>query len=142
MTTMTSTPTFSSRNRSRDGWFVRTENWLDERGKPAWIAAMVLGFIFFWPVGLALLGYMIWSKCMFSSSSRSRSRKMHRSMTMGRPTGNTAFDAYKADTLKRLEEEQDSFETFLERLRAAKDKSEFDAFMDERATRKDDTAEA
>ena len=85
MTTMTGTPTFSSRNRSRDGWFVRTENWLDERGKPAWIAAMVLGFIFFWPLGLALLAY--------SSSSRSRSRKMHRSMTMGRPTGNTAFDA-------------------------------------------------
>jgi len=61
---------------------------------------------------------------------------------MNRPTGNAAFDAYKADTLRRLQEEQDSFESFLERLRAAKDKSEFDAFMDERATRKDDTSEA
>ena len=62
--------------------------------------------------------------------------------SMSRPTGNAAFDAYKADTLHRLQEEQDNFEGFLERLRAAKDKSEFDAFMDERATRKDDKAEA
>ena len=48
-------------------------------------------------------------------------------------TGNSAFDAYKADTLRRLEEEQMNFEAFLERLREAKDKSEFDDFMDERA---------
>lgn len=139
MTTMTEP--FTSRTTSRENFFSRSERWLDERGKGAWIAAMVLGFIFFWPVGLALLGYMIWSKRMFSSSSRGCSRKMQRTMTMGRPTGNTAFDAYKADTLRRLEEEQDSFETFLERLRAAKDKSEFDSFMDERAARTEDTAE-
>ena len=50
-----------------------------------------------------------------------------------KPSGNAAFDAYKADTLRRLEEEQENFEAFLERLRAAKDKSEFDQFMDERA---------
>lgn len=140
MTTMTEP--FSSRTSQRDNFFSRSERWLDERGKGAWIAAMVLGFIFFWPVGLALLAYMIWSKRMFSSSSRNCSRKMHRSMTMGRPTGNSAFDAYKADTLRRLEDEQDSFETFLERLRAAKDKSEFDSFMDERAARNEDAAEA
>jgi hypothetical protein len=140
MTTMTDTTPFPS--RTRDGWFTRTEDWMDARGKPAWIAAMVLGFIFFWPVGLALLVYMIWSKRMFSSSSRNYSNKFQRNMAISRPTGNTAFDAYKADTLKRLEEEQGNFESFLERLRAAKDKSEFDAFMDERATRKDNTAEA
>lgn len=142
MTTMTDTSSYTSRSSNHEGWLSRTESWLDARGKGAWIAAMVLGFIFFWPVGLALLAYMIWSKRMFSSSSRSCSRKMSRSMSMSRPTGNSAFDAYKADTLRRLEEEQDSFESFLERLRAAKDKSEFDAFMDERSTRKDDTAEA
>ena len=50
-----------------------------------------------------------------------------------RPTGNTAFDSYKADTLRRLEEEQNKFESFLERLRDAKDKAEFDQFMNERA---------
>ncbi len=36
----------------RFGWLSRTEAWLDDKGKGAWIAAMVLGFIFFWPVGL------------------------------------------------------------------------------------------
>lgn len=48
-------------------------------------------------------------------------------------SGNSAFDAYKADTLKRLEEEQEAFSAFLQRLRDAKDKQEFDAFMDDRA---------
>ena len=113
------------------GWFSKTEAWLDERGKGAWIAAMVLGFIFVWPVGLAILFYMIWSKRMFTKSCR-RGRTGH-AMTHLRPTGNTAFDSYKADTLRRLEEEQGKFEEFLERLREAKDKSEFDQFMDERA---------
>jgi hypothetical protein len=32
---------------------------MDRRGKGAWMAAMILGMIFFWPVGLALLFYMI-----------------------------------------------------------------------------------
>jgi len=52
-----------------------------------------------------------------------------------RSSGNASFDAYKADTLRRLEEEQVSFEGFLERLRSAKDKAEFDAFLDNRARR-------
>ena len=77
---------------------------------------------------------------MFSSSSRRMSHSP--SFAMRRPTGNAAFDAYKADTLRRLQEEQDSFESFLDRLRAAKEKSDFDGFMDERATRKDDKPEA
>lgn len=139
MTTVSNTEAYSYREANTEGWLKRTESWLDARGKGAWIAAMVLGFIFFWPVGLALLGYMIWSKRMFSSSSRSCKRP---ALHMSRPTGNAAFDAYKADTLRRLEEEQNSFESFLERLREAKDKSEFDAFMDERATRKDGPTEA
>ena len=125
--------------KSGEGWFRRAEGWLDERGKPAWIVAMVLGFIFFWPLGLALLFYMIWSKRMFSS--KSCTRKSSRAM-MSRNTGNSAFDAYKADTLRRLEEEQSNFEAFLERLREAKDKAEFDQFMDERAKRDDGTASA
>ena len=40
-------------------WFKRAENWLDHKVKGAWIAVMVLGFIFFWPVGLAFLAYII-----------------------------------------------------------------------------------
>ncbi|MGJ8615581.1 MAG: DUF2852 domain-containing protein [Sulfitobacter sp.] len=136
MTTITSEQGYTP----RPSWFARTEGWLDEKGKGAWIAAMVLGFIFFWPVGLALLMYMIWSKRMFSGKSCA---KRSRSFSMPtRSTGNAAFDAYKADTLRRLEEEQTNFEAFLERLREAKDKAEFDQFMDERAKRSDDTSEA
>ncbi|NOC44382.1 MULTISPECIES: DUF2852 domain-containing protein [unclassified Ruegeria] len=114
------------------GWLYRIEAWLDDKGKGAWIAAMVLGFIFFWPVGLALLAYMIWSKRMFSKSC-SRRKSWHSHMSAMKPSGNSAFDAYKADTLARLEREQQDFEAFLRRLRDAKDKAEFDEFMDERA---------
>ncbi|SFS08457.1 DUF2852 domain-containing protein [Yoonia litorea] len=128
----------------RPGFFARAESWLDERGKGAWIAAMVVLFIFFWPIGLALLAYMIWSKRMFNSSCKSMTRA--RSRHMGRTSGNSAFDAYKAETLRRLEEEQDNFEAFLKRLRDAKDKAEFDQFMNDRArandTRDDDTSPA
>lgn len=115
-------------------WPARAEAWLDRKGKGAWVVATVLGFIFFWPVGLALLIYMIWSKDMFAKK-RISSRAMR---TTFHSSGNTAFDAYKADTLRRLQEEQDSFENFLERLREAKDKNEFDQFMDERARKAKD----
>ena len=115
-------------------WPTQAETWLDERGKGAWIAAMVLGFIFFWPVGLALLAYMIWSKRMFNGSCAVRRAKRTSATKYGfKSTGNAAFDSYKADTLSRLEDEQDAFEAFLQRLREAKDKSEFDEFMDDRA---------
>ncbi len=50
-----------------------------------------------------------------------------------RPTGNSSFDAYRATLLDRLEKEQGQFEGFLDRLRDAKDKHEFDQFMDDRA---------
>jgi len=114
-------------------WFQRSEAWLDAKGKGAWIAAMVLGFILFWPIGLALLAYMIWSKRMFSGSCGNR--RVLNARTAFKTSGNSAFDAYKAETLRRLEEEQSSFEAFLKRLREAKDKAEFDQFMDERDRR-------
>ena len=50
-------------------------------------------------------------------------------------SGNRAFDEYRADTLRRLEEEQREFREFLDRLRFAKDKTEFDQFMSERRNR-------
>ncbi|MGC9370327.1 MAG: DUF2852 domain-containing protein [Paracoccaceae bacterium] len=121
-------------------WPSQAESWLDQRGKGAWIAAMVLGFILFWPIGLALLAYMIWSKRMFFNGC-SHSRRTHARAFGFNSSGNTAFDAYKADTLRRLEEEQQSFESFLQRLREAKDKMEFDQFMEERArTAREETA--
>jgi len=122
-------------------WLRRIEAWLDDRGKPAWLIAMIAGFVVFWPVGLALLAYMIWSKRMFSRSclgnrhdhqdrSGDTSGEMARAF---RPSGNAAFDAYKADTIRRLTDEQEAFESFLQRLRDAKDKQEFDSFMEDRA---------
>ncbi len=122
-------------------WPSQAEMWLDQRGKGAWIAAMVLGFILFWPIGLALLAYMIWSKQMFSGNCVAKRRHSHPARHGFKSTGNAAFDAYKADTLSRLEEEQQAFEEFLQRLREAKDKSEFDQFMDERAKRAGDGEE-
>ena len=111
------------------GWLRRAEAWLDDRGKAAWIAAMVLGFVFVWPVGLASLAYMIWSKRMGCNWGR---RGHHRHNHHVSWTGNTAFDTYREETLKRLEEERDAFVNFLDQLRAAKDKAEFDQFMAER----------
>ncbi|MBW4708714.1 DUF2852 domain-containing protein [Roseobacter sp. YSTF-M11] len=136
MTTVTQTTPLTS----RPGWFSRAEHWLDSKGKGAWIAAMVLGFVFFWPVGLALLFYMIWSKRMFTSCSR-KTTSMRHGMSAMRPSGNSAFDAYKSDTLRRLEDEQQQFEAFLDRLRDAKDKAEFDQFMNERADKSDKSAD-
>ncbi|MEL7343618.1 MAG: DUF2852 domain-containing protein [Pseudomonadota bacterium] len=110
-------------------WPSQAETWLDQRGKGAWIAAMVISFIVFWPIGLAILAYMIWSKRMFNGNcATKRTRHTHNFKS----SGNVAFDSYKADTLKRLQDEQDAFETFLDRLRAAKDKAEFDQFMEDR----------
>jgi hypothetical protein len=123
----------------RPGFFARAEAWLDERGKGAWIAAMVLGLIFFWPIGLALLAYMIWSKRMFKSTCNGATRIRGRHMSNS--SGNAAFDAYKSETLRRLEEEQDNFEAFLKRLRDAKDKAEFDQFMNDRASSNDSNDE-
>ena len=46
-----------------------------------------------------------------------------------RSSGNAAFDEYKAETIRRLEEEQQAFREFLAKLRMAKDKAEFEDFM-------------
>lgn len=109
------------------------EAWLDARGKVAWIAAMVLGFIVFWPVGLAILFYMIATSRFSGGCSRNRRHDGFRSASAAGSSGNSAFDAYREETLRRLEEEQQAFEAFLKRLRDARDKAEFDQFMEERA---------
>ena len=126
--------------------------------KPLWIAAMVLGFIFWWPVGLALLFFGLWSKRMaFWGCGRSAAWQggwQRNTWQAGPPppwaglktmwcggdrrpasSGNHAFDEYRMETLRRLEDEQKEFSEFLDRLRFAKDKSEFDQFMSERRNR-------
>ena len=108
-------------------WPTQAASWLDERWKGAWIAAMVLGFIFFWPVGLAIIFYIIWRNRMFNGCAR----PCHSHRQKFKNSGNTAFDSYKSDVLNRLEQEQEDFQMFLKRLRDAKDKMEFDEFMTE-----------
>jgi hypothetical protein len=138
---------------------------LDELGKPAWIALMILSFIVFWPLGLAILAFLIWSGRMGCGHYASYDRWQHK---MGRmqekmdrmrermerrgaswggfgyapPSGNRAFDEYRNETLRRLEDEQREFKEFLERLRFAKDKTEFDAFMAERRNRQASSPQA
>ena len=126
---------------------AKLETKLDEGGKLAWIAAMVLGFIVFWPIGLAILFYMIWSGRMGCSAKRGPGRwhSMRKAGGCGgtwwqqrsraESSGNHAFDEYREETLRRLEDEQAEFLDFLERLRHAKDKAEFDEFMAERKRR-------
>jgi hypothetical protein len=116
---------------------------LDDLGKPAWIALMIIGFIYWWPVGLATLAFLIGSGRMSSWRYGGMTRwscgmdEMRSAGTWWRPSrsGNQAFDDYRTETLRRLEDEQREFQEFLRRLRAAKDKQEFDQFMDERRSR-------
>jgi hypothetical protein len=117
---------------------------LDDLGKPAWIALMVVGFVLFWPIGLAILAYLIWSGRM-GCSRHSGPGRWYRAASERRgrhrrkfESGNSAFDEYREDTLRRLEDEQREFEDFLEQLRHAKDKAEFDEFMRERKRRPKD----
>lgn len=121
------TAAYTSHLPANAGWLTRAEAWLDHKGKGAWIAATVLGFILFWPIGLGLLAYMIWSKRMFGCSKRTHSPRYYAAST-----GNSAFDAYREETLKRLEDEHREFVDFLQKLREAKDKAEFDQFMQQR----------
>lgn len=116
---------------------------LDEFGKPAWIAATVFGFWAFWPLGLAVVLYLALSGRL--REWRMESRGFWRNMQSdkggrvsgrrGRPSGNHAFDTYRNETIQRLEDEQREFAEYLERLRQARDKSEFDQFMAERRKR-------
>jgi len=113
---------------------------LDELGKGAWIALTILGFVYWWPLGLALLAFMIGSGRMRSWKNGPVGRwagnidAMRNAGTWWYPSqsGNQAFDDYRTETLRRLEEEQREFKDFLRRLRMAKDKHEFDEFMEER----------
>jgi hypothetical protein len=117
---------------------------LDELGLPAWIGLMVLGFVVFWPLGLAILAFLIWSGRMGCRNGRAMRRWREQAEDWRntawwsppqRSSGNRAFDEYRTETLRRLEEEQREFQEFLDRLRVAKDKAEFDQFMAERRGR-------
>jgi len=122
---------------------------LDDMGKPAWIGLLVLTFIVFWPLGLAILAYLIWSGRMGCGRWQHKVDRMReraaewerKGFKAWEPpsSGNHAFDEYRNETMRRLEEEQKEFKDFLERLRQAKDKHEFDQFMADRRTRRPNT---
>jgi hypothetical protein len=121
---------------------------LDELGKPAWIALTILGFMVWWPVGLATLAFIIGSGRMSWKAGsvgwwHGVADQMRPAGTWWHPSrssGNRAFDEYREETLRRLEEEQREFQDFLVRLRMAKDKAEFDQFMAERRSRTDSSS--
>jgi len=131
---------------------------LDDLPKPALIALVVIGFIVFWPVGLALLVYTIWSGRMFcgrhgrhgrwytpedrdAAREEWRARReewrawKRRAWSHRHSSGNVAFDEYREETLRKLDEEQREFRDYLDKLRSAKDRAEFDQFMNERRNR-------
>ncbi|WP_333823084.1 DUF2852 domain-containing protein [Pinisolibacter sp.] len=125
---------------------------------PLSIGLMVLGFVVAWPLGLAMLAYMIWGDRMqaFFAGVRNGYERSRFAAEMRRgfgsagfggtgfgSTGNAAFDAYRAAELERLEaerrrldEERREFEAYMTHLRRARDQEEFDRFKAERAARR------
>jgi hypothetical protein len=125
--------------------------------KPQWgpltIALMVLGFVIFWPLGLAMLAYILWGE-LFGGSSDKASAWMSKSKAWCQSnhnyrhqghgawrnsSGNAAFDDYRAEQMKRLDEERkrldeeiNEFHEYMRNLRMARDREEFDRFMRER----------
>jgi hypothetical protein len=138
--------------------------------KPQWgpgtVALMVLGFIVWWPLGLAMLAYILWGE-MFGGSAEKAERFVHRSRNFaegcakrgpwanagrsgsfggfGPTSGNAAFDDYRAEQLRRLEEERkrldeeiEAFQAYMRNLRMARDREEFDRFMRDRNNGRND----
>lgn len=114
--------------------------------RPGWspvtIALMVLGFVVFWPLGLAMLAYILWGDRLPGLAREARAQwdanPVRRGFETGmsRNTGNAAFDDYRNRELGRLEEERArldrmraEFDDFLSELRRARDQEEFDRFM-------------
>ena len=137
---------------------------LDELGKPAWIALVDPRLHGLVAAGACISGLFHWERKngMLASSQQRPVAKPHGPLAIedgthagedgpharqdgGRSggawwgsapsSGNRAFDDYRTETLQRLEEEQREFKEFLERLRFAKDRAEFDQFMSERRNR-------
>lgn len=125
---------------------------IDEFGKFGWAMVVVLGFWLAWPLGLMTLAFLAGSgRLQMACRRRGPGAWFNMDNTANTPggaplrgvwgksnpasTGNKAFDDYREETLRRLEDEEREFQTFLDRLRKARDKSEFDAFMAERRDR-------
>ena len=116
---------------------------------PATIALMVLGFVVFWPLGLAMLAYILFGDRLksFRKDANDTVDGVFSSFKRGRRgycrpqfrTGNVAFDDWRDAELTRLDEERrkldemrEQFDEYVRELRRAKDQEEFDRFMRER----------
>jgi hypothetical protein len=106
------------------------------------IAGIILGFFLFWPAALAylvwkLLGYPVPTAAKtFFEKNFSRLSEGFRARPHFSSTGNFAFEEYRRRELERLEaerrrldDEARGFAEFVEELKRAKDREEFDAFM-------------
>ncbi len=104
------------------------------RWTPLSILAVVAGFILWWPLGLTVLAYVLWAGPIdtLADDGARKLRDAFGARSAPKGSGNAAFDAYKAETLKRLEAEQAEFADYLTRLREARDRDEFERFMSER----------
>ena len=120
---------------------ARLNEW--EHPKPVWILLLILSFWVSWPVGVALFAYLIWSGRLEGWKRAGLNLWNEGVGLMQQPgtwwaprsSGNNAFLEYRTDTLRRLEDEKKEFQVFLDRLRAAKDRAEFDQFMSDRRNR-------
>jgi hypothetical protein len=101
------------------------------------IVALVLGFVVFWPIGLIVLLFILSGDDIANTFNRAKIlvSGLGSSQSYG-SSGNAAFDQYRDETLRRLEEEQQGFGDFMERLKRARDQEEFERFMAERRNQK------
>lgn len=105
------------------------------------IAGVILAFVFFWPAAFAYIGWKLLGYPVPTEWKAFFDRNFTRAFDAPRPvfrggTGNLAFDEYRGSELARLEaerrrldEEAQAFGAFVEELKRAKDREEFDAFM-------------
>ena len=122
---------------------------------PLNVVLMIAGFIVFWPLGLAMIAWIIWGDeigRMFGDAKaqfRGAARSAPFSAAASGRTGNLAFDDYRTAELNRLAEERRKleemraeFEGFVAELHRAKDQEEFKRFMAnyQARTEADDTA--
>ena len=124
--------------------------------RPAWtpvtIAMMIVGFMIAWPLGLAVIAYIIWGDRLEAFKGEvNRATDSAAGLFGGKGalggfdrTGNVAFDEWRTAELKRIEDERakvaaarHEFDEYLRELRRAKDEEEFRLFMAERAKRVD-----
>lgn len=104
------------------------------------IPVTIVALNVFWPAGILIAVILAWRGGFAPTGTPSAPpRDMEEAMrslvptTAQKSSGNASFDAYRHDMIERLEVEQQNFEGFLARLRDAKDQSEFDTFLDQRA---------